>query len=116
LPKPGDPVVRVEVDAELLFDEQAEPRRRPDLGGETMIGRFVSQPPQRDFLLGGGKFGRTARDGSCRQPGSTMTVEGSHPAADTAGSDAEEVGDLLGSVSLRDALDGETPPTLQFSG
>jgi hypothetical protein len=45
-----------------------------------------------------------------------MTVEGSHPAADTAGSDAEEVGDLLGSVSLRDTLDGEKPPTLQFSG
>jgi hypothetical protein len=38
------------------------------------------------------------------------------PAADAAGVDDKEVGDLLGRVSLADALDGQKPSLLEFSG
>src|SRR5947199_391947 len=59
------------------------------------------------------------RKGAISKPlssSSTVMPESGDPAAYAAGVDAEEVGNFLGGVSLADALDGEKPPTLEFSG
>src|SRR5205807_1721796 len=45
-----------------------------------------------------------------------LTLRYCDPAADAAGIDAQEVGDLKGGVALADALHGQQPPTLQLSG
>jgi hypothetical protein len=42
-------------------------------------------------------------------------AEGSDPEMNGLGSDAEEVGYLCDRIPLFDALDSQTPPSLQFS-
>jgi hypothetical protein len=43
-------------------------------------------------------------------------LEGRDPAANAAGIDAEEVGDLDRGVAVEDAFNGEPPPVFQFRG
>jgi hypothetical protein len=45
-----------------------------------------------------------------------VAAEGGEPAANTAGVDAEEIGDLLRGVDVVDALDGETTAVFQDFG
>jgi hypothetical protein len=80
-----------------------------------MLGGVVRQPTPHDLLLGRREFGRSPRHGPRRQANDPLRAETSQPAADAAGIDAEEVGDLLAGVSLAEALNGQKPPTLQFS-
>ncbi len=50
-----------------------------------------------------------------RQSIAAVAAEGGEPAADTAGIDAEEIGDLWRGVPVVDALDGEAAAVLQDS-
>jgi hypothetical protein len=52
----------------------------------------------------------------CGQASSPLTLASGDPAANAAGIDAKEIGNLLGGVSLADTLHGEKPPSLKFSG
>ncbi len=116
VPQPGTQVVRMEADAELLFDEQSQTPGGPQFRGKAVLGGVVGQPPPDDLLLRGCELGWAPGNRSCQQPRNTVVAERRHPSADTAGVNTEEVGNLLGAVLLLDAPDGENPASLQLSG
>jgi hypothetical protein len=108
----------VKVNTELLLNELAQARSGPQVRWEAKLGGRIGQPAQRDFLLGGGKFGRSAW--STAWPGSqavgAVAAEGSQPAPDAARRDAKEIGNLLGRVSFDNALNSELSKVLEFNG
>src|SRR5512143_260238 len=116
LPEPGAQGVGVEVGVELLLDQLDQARSGPQVGGEAVLGGGVGQPAQHDLLLGRGEFGQTTGHRLGRQAVAAVTAVGSEPASDAAGIDTEEVGRLLGGVTLGHALDGEGPAVFQDIG
>jgi len=57
LSQPRTQVVGVEGDTELLLNKLRQTRSRPQIRGEAVLGGWVGQPAQHDFLLSKGEFG-----------------------------------------------------------
>src|SRR5262249_21148397 len=104
-----------EADAPLLLDESRQPRGGPEFGGKAVVGGAVGQPAPDDLLLGGGQLGGPAAHGPCCQAARAVGAEGGVPAADAAGIDAEEFGDLRNGEAIEQALDSQATAVLQFS-
>jgi hypothetical protein len=81
-----------------------------------MFGGVVGEPAEHDLLLGAGQFRGPARGRTYRKAGDSERAESSDPRREGRAMDAENVGDLLDRISVKNALDGKEPSTLQFSG
>ena len=114
LPQPGDQIVGVEVDSELLLDEAGQVRGGPQFRGETVLARAVCQPAAHDLLLSRGEFGRATRDKVSGQARDAVPAEVRQPATHTAGINAEEVGDLCGGVAFADAQGSQEASVFKF--
>jgi hypothetical protein len=114
LPQPGAEISRVEPDVELLADQLPQPHRRPEFGLETMVRRAVVQPAEGDLLLGRGELAGPPRDRPEDEAVVPPVAERGQPTPHSGRIDPEEVGDLLGRVSVGNALDGEPPSVFQL--
>lgn len=104
----------MESNGELFFDQLSQTPTGPQLAGKAIVEGGVRQPTQDDLLLSPRQFRRPATDSPRYESSLTLVAKGRNPATHAGGIDAQEIRHLLGGIPVDNALNGQSPSSLQF--